>query len=267
MASLQFKDKWILVTGASSGLGYEMARQLALDHNANLILVARRADKLDFLKAEIEKNTGSKVKTIVADLSDMQDIDRVVRIALESKDLYGAILNAGITYFGNHLDISWEQFEQILKTNVSGMVRMTEQLTRHFETTGEEGGLMVVSSLSAVLPTPYQAIYSGSKGFMLNFITALSHELKNKRFSFTVYLPGGIATEMTDNEKFSPLKSWLMPVSQAARIGINAFRKRKATCVPGATNRLGAYISGIIPKSVIIKGMARTYGSALKKGG
>jgi len=266
MASLQFKGKWILVTGASSGLGYEMALQLAMDHQANLILVARRADKLDALKSEIEKNSASEVKTIVADLSDMDDIDRVVRIALENKDLYGAILNAGITYFGSHLDISWEQFEKILQTNVSGMVRMTEQLTRHFESTGAEGGIMIVSSLSAVLPTPYQAVYSGSKGFMLNFITALAHEIKNKRFSFTVYLPGGIATEMTDNEKFSTLKSWLMPVSQAARTGINAFRKRKSTCVPGATNRLGSYVSGIIPKSIIIKGMARTYGNALKKG-
>lgn len=266
MASLQFKEKWILITGASSGLGYEMALQLAFEYHANLILVARRADKLEALKDQIEKSSPSQVKTIVADLSNMEDIDRVVHIALEDGNLYGAILNAGITYFGNHLDISWEQFEKILQTNVSGMVRMTEHLTRHFEQTGKEGGLMIVSSLSAILPTPYQAVYSGSKGFMLNFITALSHEIKNKRFSFTVYLPGGIATEMTDNEKFSPLKGWLMPVAQAAKTGINAFRKRKSTCVPGATNRLGAYVSGIIPKRIIIKGMAKTYGNALKKG-
>ena len=124
---------------------------------------------------------------------------------------------------------------------------------------------MVVSSMAAVLPTPYQAAYSGTKGFMLNFITALSHELQNKQFSFTVYLPGGMVTEMTDNDKFSPLKRWLMPVAQAAREGLNAFRKRKATHVPGATNRLGAYLSGIIPKRIIIKGMAKTYGKALKK--
>lgn len=264
MAYLQFENKWIMVTGASSGLGYEMAIQLTVIHKANLIIVARRSDKLEALKLEIEKRSSAKVKTITADLSCLEDIDRVVKTALEGEALYGAILNAGITYFGRHLDLEWEQFEKMLQTNVSGMVRMTQQLTAYFEKTGKEGGLMIVSSMAAVLPTPYQAAYSGTKGFMLNFITALSHELKNRNLSFTVYLPGGMVTEMTDNDKFSPLKSWLMPVQQAAKIGINAFRKRKATCVPGVTNRLGAYMSGIIPKRIIIKGMAKTYGKALE---
>jgi short-subunit dehydrogenase len=266
MAHLQFENKWIMITGASSGLGYEIALQLAIQHKANLIIVARRGDKLDALKLDIEQRSSSKVKTITADLSSLEDIDRVVKTALEEDNLYGAILNAGITYFGQHLDLEWHQFEKMLQTNVSGMVRMTQQLTAYFEQHNKEGGLMVVSSMAAVLPTPYQAAYSGTKGFMLNFITALSHELHNRNFSFTVYLPGGMVTEMTDNDKFSPLKRWLMPVSQAAKIGITAFKKRKRTCVPGATNRLGAYISGIIPKSIIIKGMAKTYGKALKGG-
>lgn len=255
-----------MITGASSGLGYEMAMQMATIHKANLILVARRADKLNALKLEIEKNAAVKVKTVTADLSHPTDIDRAVAVALEDDNLYGAILNAGVTYFGRHLELEWEQFEQILQTNVSGMVRMTQQLTAYFEQTNREGGLMIVSSMAAVLPTPYQAVYSGTKGFMLNFITALAHELDNRKFSFTVYLPGGMVTEMTDNDKFSPLKRWLMPVAQAAAIGLAAFKKRKATCVPGTTNRLGAYLSGIIPKRIIIKGMAKTYGRALKGG-
>jgi short-subunit dehydrogenase len=264
MAHLQFEHKWIMVTGASSGLGYEMAMQLATVHKANLIIVARRADKLEALKKEIEQRSSSKVKIVTADLSDLNDIDRTVKVALEEDNLYGAILNAGVTYFGHHLELEWDQFERILQTNVTGMVRMTEQLTTYFERKNKEGGLMIVSSMAAVLPTPYQAVYSGTKGFMLNFITALSHEMTNRNFSFTVFLPGGMVTEMTDNDKFSPLKRWLMPVEQAARLGISAFKKRKATCVPGATNRLGAYISGIIPKRIIIKGMAKTYGKALK---
>ena len=258
-------QKSILITGASSGLGYEMALQLSLQHKANVILVARRAEKLQELKETIEAKSSSKVKTITADLSNLEDIDRVIKISLEDNNLFGAILNAGITYFGNHLELDWKQFEMMLQTNVTGMVRMTTQLTAHFEKTQHPGGIMIVSSMAAVLPTPYQAAYSGTKGFMLNFITALSHEITNKNFSYTVYLPGGMQTEMTNNDKFSPLKSWLMPVKQAAAEGINAFRKRKATYVPGATNKLGAIISGIIPKRIIIKGMAKTYGNALKK--
>jgi len=265
MASLRFENKWVLVTGASSGLGYEMARQLALVHKANLILVARRSDKLQELKDLVESQSACKVKTVTADLSNIEDIDRVVHVALEENNLYGAILNAGITYFGSHLELDWQQFEMMLQTNVSGMVRMTNLLTQHFEQTQHAGGIMIVSSMAAVLPTPFQAAYSGTKGFMLNFITALSHEITNKNFSYTVYLPGGMQTEMTNNDKFSPLRSWLMPVDAAAAQGIHAFRKRKPTYIPGATNKLGAIASGIIPKRIIVKGMARTYGNALKK--
>src|SRR5688572_24872943 len=152
MAQLQFENKWILVTGASSGLGYEMALQLATIHKANLIIVARRADKLEALKQEIEKRSSSKVKTVTADLSNLYDIDRTVRAALEDDNLYGAILNAGITYFGRHLELDWQQFEKILQTNVTGMVRMTEQLSAYFEKNQREGGLMVVSSMAAILP-------------------------------------------------------------------------------------------------------------------
>lgn len=264
MPQLHFENKWVLVTGASSGLGYEMALQLATIHKANLLIVARRADKLEALRDEILSKVQVQVKIVTADLSRPEDIDRTVQAALAHKNLYAAILNAGITYFGNHFELDWEQYERILQTNVNGMVRMTTRLAAWFEENGREGGLMVVSSMAAVLPTPYQAVYSGTKGFMLNFITALSHELQNRLFSMTVYLPGGMATEMTDNDKFSPLKRWLMPVSEAARQGLNALRKRKRTHVPGTTNRLGAYLSGIIPKRIIIKGMARTYGKALK---
>ncbi len=265
MATLQFSGKWVLITGASSGLGLEMAKQLATIHGAHIIAVARRAEKLQELKSLIESTTSSKVKTITANLSNLDDIDRVVANAIEEDNLYAAILNAGVTYFGKHLDLDWKECEQLIQTNVQGMVRMTTGLTAYFEEKQREAGILIVSSMAAVLPTPYQAIYSGTKGFMLNFITALSHEVTNRNLSYTVYLPGGMATEMTNNEKFSPLKNWMMPVSVAAKIGINALRKRKRTCVPGATNRLGAYVSGIIPKHLIIGGMAKTYAKALKE--
>lgn len=264
MAQLQFKNKWVLVTGASSGLGYETAMQLAVIYQANLILVARRSDKLEILKQEIKAKSQAQVKTVTADLSQMEEIDRVLQTTLAEVDLYGAILNAGITYFGQHLDLEWLAFEKMLHTNVTGMVRMTQQLAAYFEHKQKEGGLMIVSSMAAVLPTPYQAAYSGTKGFMLNFITALSHELQNKKFSMTIYLPGGMITEMTDNEKFSPLKRWMMPVGEAARQGLTAFRKRKVTYVPGATNRLVGYLSRIISKKMIVRAMAKTYARALK---
>src|SRR6201995_4243358 len=131
MSKLQFKNKWVLVTGASSGLGEEMARQLALQHGANLILLARRKEKLEKLKAELEQAV--KVKIIVADLSKLEEVDRAADEALKDGNLYAAILNAGITYFGPHKDLDWDYFQTMLQTNVVGVTRMTNRLVDHFE--------------------------------------------------------------------------------------------------------------------------------------
>lgn len=263
MKRLQLHNQWVLVTGASSGLGQEMARQLAHVHKAHLLIVARRQDKLEQLKAELEKDAGIQVKVIAADLSVMADVDRVIAQSLEGGNLYGAILNAGLTYFGRHTDIPWERFESMLQTNVVGVTRLTTALVQHFETTGKEGGVMLVSSMAAFYPVPYQAAYSATKAFLLSFGNALSHELRNPRFSVTVYAPAGIATEMTGGEAFNGLKSWLMPVSQAASEGLQALIKRKYSHIPGRLNRLGSMFMHLLPGKFIAGQMSKIYYKSL----
>ncbi|MBS7564382.1 SDR family NAD(P)-dependent oxidoreductase [Mucilaginibacter sp. Bleaf8] len=265
MKPLDFNNKWILVTGASSGLGYEMARQLAHQYKANLVITARRADKLNQLKAELEQQVGVQVKVLVADMSVPDDVERLIAFSLQGQDLYGAILNAGVTYFGPHTELSQSEFERIVQTNVMSVSRMTSAFVNHFEQTGKEGGLMVVSSMAAMFPVPYQAAYSGTKGFILNFINALSAELKNKKFSLTVYAPGGIATEMTEGEKFNDLKSWLMPVAQAAKEGIGALQNRHFIHIPGALNRIGSRFMKLLPRKFMIGQLGKTYQKSLDK--
>ena len=263
MGKLQIKDKWILVTGASSGLGEEMARQLAYRHGANLILLARRQEKLAQLKTELEKHI--KVRIIAADLSQPGDVERTIDDLLKDGQLYGAILNAGVTHFGRHDDLSWDDFQTMLQINVSAIVRITSRLVNHFEKTGNEGGILIVSSMAAIFPIPYQAAYSGTKSFVLAYANALNHELKNKRFSISVYTPGGIVTEMTAGEKFNRLRGWLMPVDQAAKEGIDAFIHRKLVHIPGFTNRVGNIFMKFLPKSFILRRMSSVYEKSLEK--
>lgn len=265
MSKLQFKNKWVLVTGASAGLGEEMARQLAHRHGANLILLARRKEKLEQLKAELEKEAKVSVKVITADLSKLEEVDQALDEILKDGQLYGAILNAGITYFGRHDELSWEYFQTMLQTNVNAVMRMTNRLVGHFEKSGNEGGLMIVSSMAAIFPVPYQAAYSGTKSFILSFATALSHELQNPRFSITVYTPAGIVTEMTAGEKFNGLQNWLMPVEQAAKEGLNAFKNRKMTHIPGYMNRIGGFFMKFLPKRFLLKQMSGVYRKSLVK--
>ena len=265
MGKLQFKNKWVLITGASSGLGEEMARQLAFEHGANLILLARRKEKLEQLKVELEKDAGVKVKVLVADLSNLEDVDKAIDEILKDGQLYGAILNAGVTYFGRHADLTWQQFQTMLQTNVISVVRITNRLVEHFESTGNEGGILIVSSMAAIFPVPYQSAYSGTKSFIMSFANALTHELRNSKFSLSVYAPGGIVTEMTSGENFHDLQGWLMPVKQAAKEGIYAFQNRKLTHVPGLMNRIGGFFLKLLPQRFITAQMSKVYEKALIK--
>ena len=265
MGKLDFKNKWLLITGASSGLGAEMARQLALQHQANLIIVARRQSKLEALKKELEEKGNVQVIVQSADLSIPAEVDKVVQYCLKEKDLYGAILNAGTTYFGKHTDLEWATFDTMMQTNILGLMRMLNPIVQHFEQKKKEGGLLIVSSMAAFSPVPYQAAYSASKAFLSNFSNALSHEIQNPNFSVSVFEPGGIATEMTDDEKFNDLRSWMMTVEKAASEGIYALQSRKYRHIPGFQNRVGAFFMQLLPGRFIAGQMAKVYQKALSK--
>jgi len=265
MKYLDFKGKWVLVTGASSGLGEEIARQLAYHYGANLILLARRKERLEQLKTSIEQETNSEVDVVIADLSKSEDVEELLIAILRKRKVYAAILNAGITYLGKHAELPREQFNQMIQTNIVSVTYMTNLLTCHFEETQSVGGIMIVSSMAAIFPTPYQAAYAGTKGYLLNFASALSQELSNKQFSITIFMPGGIATEMTAGEKFNELRGYLMPVKQVAREGINAFKKRRSTYIPGFLNRLSSRLSFLLRREFIIKQTGKAYRKSLDK--
>ncbi len=263
MSTLQFKNKWVLVTGASSGLGAEIARQLATKHGANLILLARRKEKLEQLKSELETDTGVAIKILIADMSKPNQVDQAIDQVLTEGNLYAAVLNAAVTYFGPQRELSWGDYETMLQTNVNAVVRMTNRLVEHFESSGKEGGLMIVSSMAAMIPIPYQAVYSGTKSFILGFATALRHELKNTNFSITVFTPGGIQTEMTGGEKFNNLRNWLAPVAEVANDSLKALQQRKLTYIPGFSNRIGNLIFKLMGRKFVLNQMARIYRKSL----
>lgn len=265
MKYLDFKGKWVLITGASSGLGEEMARQLAYEHGANLILLARRRERLEQLQELIEGETNSKVDVIVADLSRSEEVEALLLPILDKRNVYAAVLNAGITYLGKHLELSNERFNQLVQTNIVSVTYMTTLLARYFEERQAVGGMMIVSSMAAIFPTPFQAAYAGTKAYLLNFASALSQELANKQFSITVFMPGGIATEMTAGNGFNELRGYLMPVQQVAKEGLAALKKRRPTYIPGFLNRISSKLSFLLRKEFIIKQTGKTYKKSLDK--
>ena len=262
--TMDFRGRWVLVTGASAGLGREFARLLAHEHGANLIVLARRKDRLEELCTELERDAGVAVRPLVADLSDPRDVDRALAEILSGPSVYAAILNAAVTHFGPQADLDSARFHAMLSTNVSSVVAFATALFPRIERDQPGGGLMFVSSLAGLQPVPFQSAYSGSKAFVVHFACGLWHELRGRDVSITTFAPGGIVTEMTAGESFAPLSGWLMPATECARLGLAAFRKRDYLYVPGFSNRLGAQLGRLLPRRFVTALVARTYRRALQ---
>ncbi len=265
MERVRFKGRWVLVTGASGGLGQELARRLAYDHGANLIVTARREARLQDLKVELESRAGIEVRVRACDLAKLADVDALLEEATRGPKLYAAILNAGVTHFGVHEALGWSDFEAMLHTNVTSVVRATNALVPHLEA-HPGGALMLVSSMAGMMPIPYQTAYSATKAFLVHFGVGLANELAGRSVSITTFTPGGIATEMTSGSAFHTLRGWLAPPDRVAREALDAMIAREHLHVPGWPNRLAAAASGALP-NFVGRRLAAAYRKALVASG
>lgn len=251
--AMEFSSRWVLITGASSGLGKELAYQVSRQYGANLILVARRLGHLNAIKDELENGSGIKCHVIAADLSNPVDVDRVYEEAIAVGDVYGVILNAGITHFGRHLGLDWSGFQNMLATNVTSVVRLISLFTPYLIQKNQGGGMMVVSSMAGLLPVPYQSAYAGTKAFITNFSQSLYQELREENVSITVFSPGGIDTAMTHNSdlKYFENTVFLQDVKSCAAEALSAMRSRQSLYVPGRINRIQLFFSRFVPRNLV----------------
>lgn len=262
---MDFRGRWVLVTGASSGLGRELTRRLASAYGANLVIVARRRDRLEELRRELEPAHRVRVRTLTADLSNLSEVDGLISELKNGEQLYAAILNAGVTHFGRYHELDFADFQKMLHTNVSSVVRLSSELVPYIEHGAPGGGLLFVSSMAGIFPVPYQTAYSGTKAFIVHYACGLWHELRGRNVSVSTYAPGGIVTEMTGGDRFVPLRRWLMPVDAAAREGLEAFRRREYLHIPGLSNRIGASFARLLPRRFVTERVAATYRGALER--
>jgi uncharacterized protein len=264
MEAMSFRGRWVLVTGASAGLGRAMARDLATRHGANLVIAARRADRLEELAAEL-RSAGSQVVTVAADLGTSEGVGRVAREATNGRQLYGAVLNAAITHLGEWDEQPWESCLSLLELNVIRTVELTRLILSHLEQGNQGGGVMLIGSIAGITAFPYQSVYSGTKAFINTFGRALHHEMQPRGISVTTLMPGGIETEMTAGKRFNSLRAWLMPVDVCASEAIDAFRQRRYTHSPGLMNMASAALLRAMPQRFLSAQLGATYFKSLSK--
>lgn len=266
---INLKNRWVLVTGASSGLGREIARQLALHHHAHVILCARREDRLLALQAELKAAGAGGVEVIAADLASIEGVERVKAATCGEHLPFAAVLSAGVTHFGDDLEQSPEHLQTLIDLNIRATVLLSRDFVGKQRAQGQSGALMLVSSLAGISPIPFQSAYSGSKGFMHNYGMALGHELKPEKISVTVFAPGGIATEMLEisglSRSFSAGDLGIMKPETCAKFAIRAMLERRRHAVPGPLNRTLALLFKLAPRDFSIARSGAMYRQAMQK--
>lgn len=248
--------KTALVTGASSGIGKDFAELLA-EQGYNLILVARREDRLQQLKQQLENAYSIKVLIEVADLSDLAACKSLVNNLATTPDVL--INNAGVGYQGKFVKQDWEKQHQMMRLNMDSLTYLTRTLGQQMAEQGK-GHILQVASIGAFTPCPEMAIYDATKAYVLTLGEALNHELKKQNVSVTSLCPGGTRTEFFDAAglKLNPIiKATLMTSRTCAEIGLNGMFKGKSIVVPGLLNKVTVWFLRHSPRQFLAPIAAR----------
>ncbi|XAH22118.1 SDR family oxidoreductase [Xylophilus sp. GW821-FHT01B05] len=188
--------KVALVTGASSGIGAVYADRLAA-RGYDLILVARRADRLEALAAAVSKAHGIKAEAIVADLTNAQDLARVEAVLSTNGDLRVLVNNAGLARLAPAAQMPANDVGSQIALNITALTRLTQAVLPAF-IARNEGVIVNIASVLAVHSLPISAIYSGTKAFVLQYSRGLQEELAGTGVKVQLVLPASTATEIWD---------------------------------------------------------------------
>ena len=245
--------KIALITGASSGIGKELAR-IHASKNGDLILVARRSKELELLKKELEEKHAIKVWIFVKDLTS-KDAAKEVYEFTKSNQLEVDYLfnNAGFGGHGFFVDRPIAKDLEMIDLNISSLVELSHLFLQDMKRR-KAGKILNTASTAGFLPGPLQATYFATKAFVVSFSEALAHELKPHNISVTALCPGPVKTEfektagMTGGNLFEKAAS----AKSTAEKGYRAMEKRKVICISDPVlNILIQYIMPFIPKALI----------------
>lgn len=248
--SFDLRGQTALVTGASSGLGVDFARQLAAA-GTHLVLVARRLDRLEALADELRAAHGVTVVVLAMDLA-VTDAPARLHAELTSRGIAVDILvnNAGYGLHGAFVDLPWDRERAMIELDIVTLVHLTKLFVRDMVARGR-GRVLQVASIGAYQPSPTYATYSAAKAFVLSFGEALNYELRGTGVRCTVLSPGVTATEFLEVSGQRPTayqRMMMMTSTAVVRRGLSAMLRGRASVVPGVLNALGAWMVRLMPR-------------------
>ncbi|PIQ22595.1 MAG: short-chain dehydrogenase [Cytophagales bacterium CG18_big_fil_WC_8_21_14_2_50_42_9] len=243
--------KTALITGASGGIGYELARIFAR-HRHNLVLVARNEAKLEQLAQEIQQEFGVEVLVLAQDLS-LPQAANLIFDQLQSKNIRIDFLvnNAGFGNFGFFMETEWPKEEQMINLNITALTHFTklfgQEMVKH-----KFGCILNVASTAAFQPGPLMAVYYASKAYVLSFSEAIANELAGTGVTVTALCPGPTETgfleaaALEDSKLFKGKK--LATAREVAEYGYYSLMAGKTVAIEGTTNQLIARSVKFVPR-------------------
>lgn len=255
-------DRTCVVTGASQGIGAEIARQL-VGRGHHVTLVARSADKLEALAAEI-RSRGGRAAVLTADLADRPAraglLDRVTELGLTADVL---VNNAGFSTLGPVAKADPEAEMQMVEVDVVAVVDLCSRFLPGMVQRGR-GAILNVASTAAFQPLPGQAGYGAGKAFVLSYTQSLAGELRGSGVSATTLCPGPVHTGFGERAGFSkedaeaalPKVMWV-EAAEVARVAVDAMDKGRLVAIPGAANRVTAALAQVTPRSLLLPALAK----------
>jgi uncharacterized protein len=223
-----------LVTGASSGIGRELAREFS--ENGFDLVVNAEDDRIDEAAAQL-RATGADVRAVRADLRTADGVEKVhAAVTATGRPLDAAALNAGVGQGGAFLDTDIADELEIIDLNVTSTVRLAKLVLRDMAAR-DEGRVLITSSIASTMPGTFQAVYNASKSFLQSFAEALQSELKDTRVTVTSVMPGPTETDffhradMDDTRVGASSKD---DPAQVAKQGFEALMKGEARVVAGS---------------------------------
>jgi short-subunit dehydrogenase len=237
-----------VITGASSGIGFELAR-VAARHGSDLVIVAD-SDKIH-QAAQTLRSTGRKIEVVQADLATRDGVDHLYeRVKAMGRPVDALFANAGRGQGHAFLDQSFEDIERVINTNVVGTVYMLHRFLRDMRQRGQ-GKVLVTGSIAGFMPGTYQAVYNATKAFIDSFSYALRHEVAEQGISVTCLMPGPTDTDFFEEADMLDTKVGTDKKDDPAKVaedGYNAMIKGEGHEIVGVGNKLQVMMSRIAPQ-------------------
>jgi short-subunit dehydrogenase len=257
-------DRTAVVTGASSGIGAEIARELAR-RNLGVTLVARRAERLKALADELADAHEVRAEVIAADLTEAEARAGIAD-ELASRGLAVDVLvnNAGLSTTGPVYAGDRDAELRMVRTDVEAVVDLCTLFLPGM-VQRKSGAVLNVASTAAFQPLPGQAGYGASKAFVLSYSQALQGELRGTGVTLTVLCPGPVKTEFGDVAGFggefdSSLPSFMyMPAAHVAAAAVDGLERGRAVVIPGGANAVAANVARLLPRSLLVPLVARQH--------